>query len=71
MSMGAIGNVDEYKAVIELKDSILEKFGDENADDFILSMGTSQDYELAITHGSTQVRLGTTIFGARDYSNND
>ena len=36
-------------------------------DSFVLSMGTSADYEEAILEGSTEVRLGTTIFGARDY----
>lgn len=30
-----------------------------------LSMGMSGDFELAITHGSTCVRLGQAIFGAR------
>ena len=30
-----------------------------------LSMGMSGDYELAIAHGATVVRLGTAIFGAR------
>ncbi|KAL7559936.1 hypothetical protein ACA910_008258 [Epithemia clementina (nom. ined.)] len=34
-----------------------------------LSMGMSGDYELAIAKGSTNVRVGSTIFGARDYSN--
>ena len=32
-----------------------------------LSMGMSGDYELAVECGSTCVRLGTTIFGARAY----
>lgn len=32
-----------------------------------LSMGMSGDIEQAITHGSTMVRVGTAIFGARDY----
>ncbi|PID89265.1 MAG: YggS family pyridoxal phosphate-dependent enzyme [Bacteroidia bacterium] len=32
-----------------------------------LSMGMSGDYELAIKHGSTMVRIGSTIFGARNY----
>ena len=31
-----------------------------------LSMGMSGDLEIAIAHGSTQVRIGTDIFGARD-----
>ncbi|MEL4358436.1 MULTISPECIES: YggS family pyridoxal phosphate-dependent enzyme [unclassified Luteococcus] len=33
-----------------------------------LSMGMSQDLDLAIKHGSTCVRVGTAIFGARDYA---
>lgn len=32
-----------------------------------LSMGMSGDMDLAIAHGSTCVRVGTAIFGARDY----
>lgn len=30
-----------------------------------LSMGMSNDYEIAVEEGSTMVRLGTTLFGAR------
>ena len=32
----------------------------------VLSMGMSNDLVLAIKHGSSQVRIGTDIFGARD-----
>lgn len=32
-----------------------------------LSMGMSDDYHLAITHGSTFVRIGSKIFGIRNY----
>ena len=32
-----------------------------------LSMGMSGDYEVAIEEGATLVRVGTAIFGARDY----
>lgn len=32
-----------------------------------LSMGMSGDYETAIKHGSTLVRIGTRLFGARNY----
>ncbi|KAL0321114.1 UNVERIFIED_CONTAM: Pyridoxal phosphate homeostasis protein [Sesamum radiatum] len=32
-----------------------------------LSMGMSGDFELAIEMGSTNVRIGSTIFGAREY----
>ena len=34
----------------------------------ILSMGMSDDYEEAIKQGSDMVRIGTGIFGMRDYS---
>ena len=40
-------------------------FGDEHFCE--LSMGMSDDYRLAIAEGSTMVRIGTTIFGAREY----
>jgi uncharacterized pyridoxal phosphate-containing UPF0001 family protein len=32
-------------------------------------MGMSGDYKIAVEEGSTIVRLGTVIFGARDYGN--
>ena len=35
-----------------------------------LSMGMSADYPLAIQQGATFVRIGTALFGQRDYSNN-
>jgi PLP dependent protein len=31
-----------------------------------LSMGMSNDYEIAVEEGATMVRIGTTLFGARD-----
>ncbi|NVN18438.1 YggS family pyridoxal phosphate-dependent enzyme [Muricauda sp. HICW] len=34
----------------------------------ILSMGMSGDYRLAIEEGSTMVRIGSSIFGARNYT---
>lgn len=33
----------------------------------IVSMGMSDDYPMAISHGSTLVRVGTAIFGHRQY----
>lgn len=35
----------------------------------ILSMGMSGDYKIAIAQGSNMVRIGSAIFGARDYQN--
>lgn len=34
----------------------------------VLSMGMTNDYEVAIEEGSTMVRVGTGIFGERDYT---
>ena len=36
----------------------------------ILSMGMTGDYEAAVAEGATYVRVGTGIFGARDYNQN-
>uniref|UniRef100_UPI00016AE065 alanine racemase n=1 Tax=Burkholderia humptydooensis TaxID=430531 RepID=UPI00016AE065 len=33
-----------------------------------LSMGMSDDLEAAVAEGATIVRIGTAIFGARDYA---
>ncbi len=32
----------------------------------VLSMGMTGDYQIAIEHGSTMIRIGSKIFGARD-----
>lgn len=37
-------------------------------DSLVLSMGTSMDYEMAIEEGATEIRLGSTIFGERNYA---
>ena len=34
----------------------------------ILSMGMTGDYEVAIEEGATYVRIGTGIFGERNYN---
>lgn len=36
----------------------------------ILSMGMTSDYTIALMEGSTMLRVGSAIFGARDYSGN-
>ncbi|MBR5972834.1 MAG: YggS family pyridoxal phosphate-dependent enzyme [Paludibacteraceae bacterium] len=43
-----------------MKESVAPQFRE-------LSMGMSGDYHIAIEEGSTIIRLGTTIFGARQY----
>lgn len=36
-----------------------------------LSMGMSEDFEIAMEEGATLVRIGSSIFGARDYTSNN
>lgn len=36
-----------------------------------LSMGMSEDYKTAIAHGSNTIRLGTALFGKRNYGENN
>jgi len=47
----------------ELYDRLSEEFPMD-----VLSMGMTHDYAAAVAHGSTLVRVGTGIFGARNYS---
>ena len=50
---------------------IFNKFREEKisgADMQVLSMGMTHDYTQAIKYGSTLVRIGTGLFGARNYS---
>ena len=49
-----------------LKEKMQKKYSDFNLSE--LSMGMSGDFEIAIEEGSTLVRVGTAIFGERDYS---
>ena len=45
--------------------------GEKNIDNVtmdILSMGMTNDYEVAIEEGATMIRVGTGIFGERDYN---
>jgi len=49
-----------YRSVRALYDELKPKYGFDT-----LSMGMSDDMDLAIAEGSTMVRIGTAIFGAR------
>lgn len=47
----------------------IDKLNIPNVDMKELSMGMSNDYEIAIEEGATIVRVGTSIFGERNYNN--
>ena len=40
----------------------------DNVDMSILSMGMTNDYVVAVEEGATMVRVGTAIFGEREYN---
>lgn len=58
----------EFKGLKQL----FEKLKSENLPEFVkmkeLSMGMSSDYLIAQQEGSTMVRIGSSIFGARNYN---
>ena len=60
-------NLQYFQKMFQLSVDIREKINDNVTVD-CLSMGMSDDYCDAITCGSTMIRVGTAIFGARDYS---
>lgn len=60
------GENPEFKLLAELKDHLESKF---NLQGLELSMGMSSDYPQAIKQGSTNVRVGSSIFGARPPNN--
>ena len=54
----------DFKRLAECKAELSEYFGEEFD---TLSMGMSDDYRIALEYGTTEVRIGSTIFGAREY----
>jgi pyridoxal phosphate enzyme (YggS family) len=68
--MGMATFTDDERQISEefqkLKD-VFEKFKIQDSRFEILSMGMSGDYKIAIEHGSNMVRVGSAIFGERNY----
>ncbi len=60
-------NREYFRAMKQLSVDIENKNFD-NVDMSILSMGMTNDYEVAIEEGATMIRVGTGIFGERNYS---
>ena len=65
MIIPAKENTDAFKRTQQLFNTIKQQHPELSAWD-TLSMGMSDDMADAIAHGSTMVRVGTAIFGARD-----
>jgi PLP dependent protein len=53
-----------FRRLRELREGLAKKLSLELP---VLSMGMSHDFEVAIEEGATEVRVGTAIFGVREY----
>jgi pyridoxal phosphate enzyme (YggS family) len=58
----------DFECARQMFDQVRTRYFDGEPSFRELSMGMSGDYLLAQRHGSTMVRVGTTIFGERDYT---
>lgn len=52
----------EFQFIKSFYDQLKNKYGLQE-----LSIGMSSDYQVALNHGSTMVRIGSAIFGERNY----
>ena len=75
--MGMATNTDnqeqvrmEFRGLKALFDELKTNSLPQNVEMQELSMGMSGDYKIALEEGSTMVRIGSAIFGARDYCKN-
>lgn len=73
-TMGMATNTDnelkvrnEFNLLKGIFDRTKLNFFSENSEFNVLSMGMSHDYKLAIDEGSTMIRVGSSIFGERNY----
>lgn len=57
----------DFQVLLRLRQELCEKLSIP-VEQVELSMGMSGDFQHAIEVGSTNVRVGSTIFGERDYS---
>lgn len=56
---------EDFVTLREVRDKVSGELGLKEGEELELSMGMSNDFEGAITQGSDEVRIGSTIFGER------
>lgn len=73
--MGMATNTDDvaewrrcFREIAAAGKRLGEALGESTGEPMVISMGMSEDYQVAIEEGSTMVRIGSSIFGARDYT---
>lgn len=57
--------IREFKHLKQIFNQIKQKYFDSSPGFIDISMGMSHDYKIALEEGSTMVRIGSAIFGAR------
>lgn len=57
----------EFRQLHEIFDVLKTKYFSGRSEFKELSMGMSEDYQIAVEEGSTMVRVGSSIFGVREY----
>ena len=65
-----VENPEENRTVFAQLQKLSVDIAEKNIDNVsvdILSMGMTNDYQVAIEEGATMIRVGTGIFGAREY----
>lgn len=68
MTIGGMGDVNCFTTLIQCREELASAL---HLSHLEVSMGMSGDFEIAIAHGATTVRVGSTIFGEREYSNKE
>ncbi|CAL65642.1 YggS family pyridoxal phosphate-dependent enzyme [Christiangramia forsetii] len=59
---------EQVKSEFNYLKSVFDKFKEQYPELKELSMGMSGDYQVAVACGTTMVRIGSSIFGARNYN---
>ena len=62
---------EEFRNLKSIFSDIKEKYFESDSTFKEISMGMSNDFQLAIEEGSTMVRVGSSIFGTREYKKVD
>lgn len=67
-----VADPEENRSIFQRLRKLSVDIAEKNVDNItmrILSMGMTNDYTIAIEEGATMIRVGTGIFGKRDYTN--
>ncbi|MFP4023334.1 MAG: YggS family pyridoxal phosphate-dependent enzyme [Thiohalospira sp.] len=58
---------NEFKELVYIFNELKKQFFSQKEDFTEISMGMSNDYKIAVEEGSTMVRIGSLLFGPRNY----